>query len=97
MRLILSAAMLPVLLTGFAASAAVTEDECVASRDRLLEEIRQNRIYTEAHYQENLDAAEDDFERRQWQVHIDRAYDNEESQRAIADQIWRDCMAATEQ
>lgn len=87
------AIVVSVVGTGAHAS-SVTVARCQADYGELLAVLERNRLAAIEETNENLDGVTDTVVRAQLLEMIELAWDEEEEQRAIADNIRRDCLAA---
>jgi len=74
-------------------AAGVTQESCDGDRRAMVEGVARNRETTVQMLQTSIAAATTDYEREHLRAELERAWDLEEEQRALADRVWRDCLA----
>ena len=88
------------MLVALAASASggsgqgeLSEADCRADLHAMHQEVAGNRARTVADLEAAIALAETEHERARIQHEINQAWDHEEQRRALADGVWRDCLA----
>jgi len=72
---------------------ALSERDCDAHRDSVLDALARNRAQSIRDVEEALRTVPSDDERRRLEHQREQAWEDEERMRHMGDQIWRDCMA----
>jgi len=80
------------LLLLAAPAQALSEAECRQDAEALLQDIERNRQQSGQQYQQAIDAAGSDQERATIKAQMEQIWQDEEQQRAMADQMLRDCL-----
>ena len=87
--------MLSLCLTVLATPAnALTERDCRAHRDSVLDALARNRAQSIREVEQALREDLADGERQRLEEQREQAWEDEERMRHLGDQIWRDCMAS---
>jgi hypothetical protein len=74
-------------------AAALTEQDCRAHRDTVLDGLARNREQRVRHVEEALRKGPSQEDREYLEQEREQAWEYEERMRQLGDQTWRDCMA----